>query len=1417
MIKQKHHQQTLLALMLVIFSCPLFSENTFAQGIVNVNTLTGTANVVIPVYTVKIGDLSSPVALAYSASGLKVEDYDNSLGQGWRLIGGSGITREVRGFPDDIEFQGHSSYSIIKGWLKSTNTAPQTVQSLSLANNGSGNCADEITDATTIANNFSYTYDTEPDQFNVSAPGLSCSFVFDGTTSHAIKIMPYRDYKITYTTDGLGRITAFTVINENGIKYYFGNAYLISHVIEAIPAGTTTEINPANLEAFKRDFLMYRGKENNASHYNDEWMLIAMEDTRGNKISYTYNNYTIQNPEINRRYSYKEIEILKPNGSGVFVKKTLYGISTLRAIRHLLSISTFSLGIESGSFIPVVQFGWDVPAGGSSYEDERLNTITLPNEKKIYELLYTKKFIGSQSVWYGYGRYFLKGLKTYKPNEVCKSVNTQFDFTYYGVNEANDSCYCVPTLPNGQTTDTIINSQDYWGYFNGAQTNTDLKPKIYVYPDNPSVELFKLYPIPGYSGLQTILTSTSSDRTVNLRASDGSLKRITYPTGAVTELLYENNEFYDSDVNGNVKGGGIRVKKITNNDGLNTNSITYYDYNDPADTSLTTGRAVSVPKFTLVFPNSTNYGSLENMVNNSTYRTTYDLNNESKEILYGKVTVRKTGVGKTIYEYNTSGTFRSAAVTDWQETRNLIARTNLSSPTPCPAIAPVFLNSGTLQYPFTTHPNYDFERGLLTKVTHYNEAAQVVASEEYTYDRSHQNPSKVYGLKLDEIGTTIVAYGKYPVNTVVDNFLITKTSKVYNSTNASSTVFTQEVENYVYTPKDSGLNYRLLKEVRRQNSDATATISRFKYAKEYTTSGAITGDEMNSAIYNFNNVSNRNEVIESTQWRLESGVEKTIGGSINTFKSVFVGDSGSVNMTAFLPYSSYQFINQAGVTNFVPSTISAAGIFTIDNNNYVNTPVTIEKYNANAIPQLITDNSRIPKTIISSISEEIKLAEFTNARPENVGYSNFETASATNFTIGGSGYSVSDGRYSTTCLNLQPTMSLCRLLTKPPSAKNMIISFWLKDATSAGDIYLCVSSTGCSSSGCAVTPVVSFTTGSEWKYYQVTVPFTIKFGVTTFTYTLGTSAAVKIDDVLMYPDNSSVTTYSYTTNTTARNQLTAKTGINGVGNSYEYDNAGRLWLIRDQFDNIIEMKKYQLVNRHRVQIPSIIIGWNYQHYIVNQPGNFTASLPASYDIGDCTAPQIIYTWNFGDGTATTTSNGDPLTGLSTVSHTYTATGLYVVTVTASSPGMTDIVASTPPVNSTNPPPVQVDSAQTPCTETGTPQICAAGIIQYTSSYQCILSYCIPMTAACNNTNFKLIGISGNSMAAVYSVKWETAPEGTSNWTQWQPEIAGTGGFQTSHLFHNIHTNTYQMRATVKFCSQFGTTAYSNIITVRNGD
>ena len=278
-------------LIVLFFSISCFiPQIIYAQNIVNVNNLTGTANVTIPIFNVSVGDLSAPVALTYNAQGLQVENYDNSFGQGWRLIANSSITREVRGFPDDIEYQSDPSYSVIKGWLRSGNAAPQTIQSLSFANdNNSTTCNDEITDAATIANNFSYMYDTEPDYFSISAPGLSCSFVFDA--SHNIKTVPYRDYKITYTTDSYGRIEKFTVTNENGIKYYFHWGATFSHSVDVFNPGTTVLIDPSTLEAFKRDFLMYRNKSTYAGYplgfpvlYYYKWVLTNMEDTRGKKI-----------------------------------------------------------------------------------------------------------------------------------------------------------------------------------------------------------------------------------------------------------------------------------------------------------------------------------------------------------------------------------------------------------------------------------------------------------------------------------------------------------------------------------------------------------------------------------------------------------------------------------------------------------------------------------------------------------------------------------------------------------------------------------------------------------------------------------------------------------------------------------------------------------------------------------------------------------------------------------------------------------------------------------------------------------------------------------------------------------------------------------------------------------------------------
>jgi len=173
-----------------------------------------------------------------------------------------------------------------------------------------------------------------------------------------------------------------------------------------------------------------------------------------------------------------------------------------------------------------------------------------------------------------------------------------------------------------------------------------------------------------------------------------------------------------------------------------------------------------------------------------------------------------------------------------------------------------------------------------------------------------------------------------------------------------------------------------------------------------------------------------------------------------------------------------------------------------------------------------------------------------------------------------------------------------------------------------------------------------------------------------------------------------------------------------------------------------------------------------------------------------------------------------------INHTYSKPGTYQVFVTASSPGMNNVTGNTPPTNSSNPPPVSVVESST-CYP-GTPVICASGITQYTSSNQCILATCGTLPSTCNSTYFTVSNVTGTgaSIGSVYSVQWEVAPAGSSNWSVYQAEPVGGGGLITSRSFHPIHTETYQMRAMVRFCNSAtngGTTAYSNIILIKNGD
>lgn len=184
-----------------------------------VNYHTGIPSISIPVYTVKEGPLSLPISINYHASGLKVMEPASWVGAGWSLDAGGVITRTVQGAPD--ERQTSNTYNQTHGHLSdggynqylwtATNAPPQEPPSWAPKY--------ERQDWDMFAEGKK---DGEPDLFFFNFAGFSGKFYFHDDGSAVL--VPEQDMKVEYNyTPGLGNsIESFTITTQDGTKYYFG-------------------------------------------------------------------------------------------------------------------------------------------------------------------------------------------------------------------------------------------------------------------------------------------------------------------------------------------------------------------------------------------------------------------------------------------------------------------------------------------------------------------------------------------------------------------------------------------------------------------------------------------------------------------------------------------------------------------------------------------------------------------------------------------------------------------------------------------------------------------------------------------------------------------------------------------------------------------------------------------------------------------------------------------------------------------------------------------------------------------------------------------------------------------------------------------------------------------------------------------
>ncbi len=756
----------LITAQLTVFSMVVFSQ----RASVNVDNVSGSSSVSLPLYKLQSGSISLPVSLVYSTNGVKVKEVEGSGGLGWNLQAGGAIYRHLRGLPDESlkDFMGNPRL----GWLNNTNGAKISAFSI-LNDNSQGTCSDENSDIAYINSNFSDLSDTEPDLFIVNAPGLNCKLVFDA--DHHIRTIPYMDIKVDYelTTEvsnpsPVGSIKKFVITTTSGTKYTFSSL--------EIETKQTLSSNPLNIVFFKREYQQF----NKGIDYVKAWHLSSIKDIGGNGFNFIYSgtgrvaasdnvalsqgmSTTVSYPfNISRWSNVQQLE------------RITYGAFDDTADQQDIK---FYYRPASTTGIPLVD---SISGMGNKYffncSDVRLN-----NTDRQYRALLTS---------------------------VMQNGNIIASMDYNGVSVNHD----LINLP-----DSASKAIDVWGYYNGSAASS-LLPTVYI---NPSDAVYEHYRnIAGGSAATYSYNITGESRNINFSAmNSGTLSRINYvEDGGSTSFEYEPNDYFDQTAAQVIQGGGLRVKKLTSTDGNgNTNNVvTNYSYIDP-QTGISSGRAVEVPVLSFTTP-YLGTGTAESIVKNSVIRLEKNISQDDSGILYKNVKVSRTGGGSSHYEYTLPATnWDNSWGTDWSPTLAYFSRPN--------CVSGGYMRTEKNAYPFAPNANYDFERGLLKKLGQYDESGNKIRESIFTYQRTGA-PLVIGALRFEENGSGL-SYAKYNIFSSVGNLKVRQEDTVFDPIAGSQANLM--ATDFAYT----SAYHKELTSQTQVKSDGSIATTYFKYLRDY--------------------------------------------------------------------------------------------------------------------------------------------------------------------------------------------------------------------------------------------------------------------------------------------------------------------------------------------------------------------------------------------------------------------------------------------------------------------------------------------------------------------------------------------------------------------------------------------------------
>lgn len=1175
------------------------AQSLKAQSLIPVDLVTGRAQISVPLAEVSSGSISVPIALSYNSGGVKPQAAGGDAGVNWNLVAGGQIYREVRGLPDDYFGNQHDDDDLRLGWLASFASAVNGFTPTGDTNLGT--CSDEYSDWFWI-NDLHYRRDTEPDVFSFNAPGLSGSFVFGADLQP--KLLAYQDLKIEFLPTNLDApISSIIITKSNGVKYTFSVSETIVRQTKGMIGQPVTQFN-SRYELFRK-----------STKFTSQWGLTKIESPGGGLIELCYGggcNVPFTGTFKNIAYSSDSIQVVGTSASANSEPNTQLILNDIITRSYIAKIQSKSTNVF---------FDW---LGSSS---ERISEILIEDaeygNQKSFQLWYTSAMNPLEIN----GRFFLKEI--FEGSTLCERFPA-YSFTYHDIIPASSSY--SSSSSTSITFDSPRLNQDYFGYFNNKAVSKN--PTIYFYNNKAGAERYRFYPI---SGLTATATINGADRTVNPNTVHyGSLSSITYPTGGVANIEYEPNSYYDATTSTTQYGPGIRVKRIVMEEPVVGADNTVIDYDYELANGHSSGQWI--------------YRSVFGYHDVTKFYAFLDDQSPESYILYSNVKVSKTGSGYTNYEYLLPGTYPlTSAGSDWTATISRIARPSGTCHSAGELKMQAFL------YPFGQNTNFDFERGLLSKVTDYASGNKKVFEKTYTYQRLTTPKVIVKGVRYERLQNTsdlnsgnntnanLFVFNNYSLITNVGKVMLTETQRAFDQNDPSRYVESSTTHTYSNT-------HYMLSEIAKANSDNVVYKEKFKYAKDFANLTQPNPSSENAVMLKKLNDGFRHGVLVE---KTNSADNNVIGASLTLFGG-FLDNQGNERA---LPKEVRIFKGSTGFAQASVSPASGANQVLNYNSNVYQPSVTYHSYDFRGNLTSMEDKSKNVASSHFGYNKSVPVAKIGNARADQVIYDGFESESdggfdSHAFTINSTNSWT--GRNSVTLLS---TDQLERSeLSKGGNKYRYSVRVFSSTASSV--IIKCTNLTG---SNVIANKTLSYTSGdiNSWKHFQgildlTSAPVDIRVSVET-------TATTSIDDFIFYPEDAVLNTYTYE----PLFGISSETDSRGASVFYEYDALGRLKYVKDQDRNLKQSYDYYYAVQPDQELSTSIWASHKSYQVVK---GVTVDYRAPIN-QNCGISPVTYDW-YVDGVKLGVN-------LTEFSYTYDQAKTYELKMVASHPVVG--VAESPPI------------------------------------------------------------------------------------------------------------------------------------------